>query len=338
MQALAFDLGGTHLRSGLVGPDGLRGFTSRRIQNGDDISGQSDIWEQIVTEMVNVERQSADELHPGDPIVISFPGPVAAGRHILHAPTVCGADTNPVDLASRLEQETGRPVHLLNDISAAAWCLSSRAGVDRFLVVTISSGIGSKIFDRRHAAGVLDKPAYAGEIGHYVVDDSPTALVCDCGARGHLGAIASGRGIERLARRRAREDAAGFALSCVHTCRGGLPDSLTNEQHLVPAALAGDAWALAVLRDCTRPLARTLLCSIMAMGLERVFIIGGFAEALGVLYLDLLTGLIAELSQYHVLRDCVPSLIVPGYGCGEPCLLGCGVYLEHLRGAVGGNA
>jgi C7-cyclitol 7-kinase len=330
MQALAFDLGGTHLRGGLIGPNGLRAFTSRRIQNGDNVSAESEIWEQIVTEMILFERRHAADLHPADPMVISFPGPVAGNRHILHAPTVCGANTDFLDLAARLEQETGRPVHLLNDVSAAAWCLGSRTDVDRFLVVTISSGIGSKIFDRRHAARVLDEPFYAGEIGHFVVDDSPSALVCDCGGRGHLGAIASGRGVERTARRRAREDAAGFARSCVHTCRGGLADSLTNELHLVPAALAGDAWALAVLRDCTRPLARTLLCSTMAMGLERVFIIGGFAQALGTIYLDLLSSLLAELSQYHMLRDRISSLIAPGYTCGEPCLLGCGAFLEHL--------
>lgn len=337
MHALAFDLGGTHLRGGLVGPDGLRAFTSRRIQNGDHISGQSGILEQIVTEMISCERRNAAELDPADPIIVSFPGPIAGNRHILHAPTVCGANTDFLDLAARMEQETGRPVHLLNDVSAAAWYLGSRTDVDRFLVVTISSGIGSKIFDRRHAARVLDEPAYAGEIGHLVVDDGPSAPVCDCGGRGHLGAIASGRGVERTARRRAREDAAGFTRSCVHTCRGGLPDSLTNEQHLVPAALAGDSWALAVLRDCTRPLARTLLCSTMTMGLERVFVIGGFAQALGAVYIDLLSSLVTELSQYYMLRDRINSLIAPGYTCGEPCLLGCGAFLEHLC-AVGSSA
>lgn len=330
MQALAFDLGGTHLRAALVGPDGLRAFTTRRIQNGQDISGENGIWEQIMTEMISVERRNAAELDPADPIVISFPGPIADNRHILHAPTVCGANADFVNLADRLETETGRPVHLLNDVSAAAWCLSSRTDVDRFMVVTISSGIGSKIFDRRHAARVLDEPAYAGEIGHFVVDECPSALVCDCGGRGHLGAVASGRGVERTARRRASEDAESFSRSCVHTCRGGLPDALTNEDHLVPAALAGDAWVLAVLRDCTRPLARALLCSTMAMGLERVFIIGGFAQALGSVYLDLLSGLVREHSQYDMLRDRIESLIAPGYGCGEPCLLGCGAFLEHL--------
>ncbi len=287
--------------------------------------------------MISCERRNAAELHPTDPIVVSFPGPVAGNRHILHAPTVCGTNTDFLDLAARLEQETGRAVHLLNDVSAAAWCLGSRTEVDRFMVVTISSGIGSKVFDRQHAARVLDEPAYAGEIGHLVVDDSPDAPVCDCGGRGHLGAIASGRGVERTARRRAGKDAAGFARSYVHTCRGGLPESLTNEQHLVPAMLAGDAWALAVLRDCTRPLARALLCSTMAMGLERVFIIGGFAQALGAMYLDLLAGLVAELSQYYMLRDRIDSLIFPGYTCGEPCLLGCGAFLEHLS-QNGGSA
>lgn len=337
MRALAFDLGGTHLRGALLSPQGLSSLVSCRIQSGDRVSGQDGIWEQIVTEMVLYARVHAAELHQTDPIVISFPGPIAGGRHILHAPTVCGTDTAFIDLAERLEAETGRSVHLLNDVSAAAWYLSAQTEVDQFLVVTISSGIGSKIFDRDHVAGVLDRCAYAGEIGHYVVDDDPAAPVCDCGGRGHLGAVASGRGFERAARLRARKDVAGFTRSCVHTCRGGEPDTLSNEKHLVPALLAGDQWALSILRDCTRPLARTLLCSTLATGLERVFIIGGFAQALGILYLNLLRELVVELSGYDVLRDRIGSLLASGYACGEPCLLGCGVYLEQRR-ASGGTA
>ena len=114
-----------------------------------------------------------------------------------------------------------RPPRLsLNDVSAAAWYLSSRTRARRFLVVTVSSGIGSKLFDRDHPAGVIDDPPYAGEIGHVVVDPGDDAPLCGCGGRGHLGAISSGRGTERLARERA-----------------AFP-TLTNEEHLAPPPVA----------------------------------------------------------------------------------------------------
>ncbi|MGI4758822.1 MAG: ROK family protein [Janthinobacterium lividum] len=335
MQALAFDLGGTHLRGAIVDLTTTRHLMSLRMQNGDYVSGKSGIWERVLTEMVRYAREQVAELDPADPIVVSFPGPVAGGRHILHAPTLCGIDTDFIDLAGFLEAETGRRTYLLNDVSAAAWCLSAFADVDHFLVVTVSSGIGSKTFDRRHGRSVLDQCAYAGEIGHYVVDDDPDALLCDCGGRGHLGAIASGRGIERTARLRAHRSAAGFAGSYIHTHLNGCPETLTNEHHLVPAALIGDPWALAVIRDCTRPLARTLLCSTLTVGLERVYIIGGFAEALGEVYLNLLRELVMELSDYHLLQSRIKFLIAPGYSVAEPCLVGCGVFLNHLSSTAG---
>ena len=331
MQALAFDLGGTYLRSALVKSGQLSRVTKRRLQDFNEVTGRSTIWNEIVRDMVSRERDTSYLLESTDPVVISFPGPIAGRRQIVHAPTVCGANTTFLDLASELEEATGRTVHLLNDISAAAWYLSKETNVDRFMVVTISSGIGSKIFDRRHSAGVLDEPVYAGEIGHIVVDDQPTALLCDCGARGHLGAIASGRGVERTARRRARECPEPFAKSCIYACFDGFRNTLTNEHHLVPAALLGDEWALAIIRECTRPLARTLLANVMAMGLEQIFVIGGFARALGEVYLKLLIELMIEMSQYDVIRKVLPSVIQPGYSHEEPCLIGCGAFLEFVE-------
>lgn len=304
--------------------------TSRRIQKADEVSRRDDIWDVVITGMISFANASGALLGAHDPIVVSFPGPIADGRRILHAPTVCGCSTTIIDLAGLLEEQTGRAVYLLNDVSAAAWHLGAKSTAERFMVVTISSGIGSKIFDRRHAACVLDEPAYAGEIGHMVVDDRDDAPRCDCGGRGHLGAIASGRGLERSARLRALEDPAAFVTSCVYTCLGGCPEQLSNEEHLVPAALRGDAWALAVIREGTRPLARTLLASIMAMGLERVFVIGGFAQALGDLYIALLRELMVEMSRYTVMAGTLDAIVQPGYVYGaEPCLLGCEAFLHR---------
>lgn len=127
-------------------------------------------------------------------------------------------------MAGELERVTRRPVVMLNDLSAAAWHLAESTPLNRFLVVTVSSGIGSKIFGRCHPLGVIDDLPYAGEIGHVVVDESSDTLVCDCGGRGHLGAIASGRGIERSARRQAALFPAAFERSDSEEVRG-------NPQH-----------------------------------------------------------------------------------------------------------
>jgi predicted NBD/HSP70 family sugar kinase len=212
---LVFDLGGTHLRCGIASAGVVVHVTKQRIQsflNGltpeavsCGIAAQMEAYAASVSQLVT--RQ--------DPIVVSFPGPVGKRGAALDAPTLYGNTCNLLpDLAGELRRRTGRDVRILNDVSAATWYLSKKTAATRFLVVTVSSGIGSKIFDRGHPSGVLDDPPFAGEIGHYVVDPNPDALRCDCGGLGHLGGIASGRGVERMARR-VRGDA-----------------NLTNEQHL----------------------------------------------------------------------------------------------------------
>jgi glucokinase len=213
------------------------------------------------------------------PIAVAFPGPVRSGNTALSAPTLYGPACGQIpDLAALVRRRTGRSVYMLNDVSATAWALSRRTNVSRFMVVTVSSGIGSKVFDRDNRQGVLDSGSFAGEIGHYVVDDDPNAPLCDCGGRGHLGAIASGRGVERALRRES-----GIA-------------TLDNYLHIVPAIQRGENWALAALRSSIEPLARTLLAVTMAVGLERIFIVGGFAQNIGAPYAQILNEtLVAQL-------------------------------------------
>jgi C7-cyclitol 7-kinase len=178
---------------------------------------------------------------PATPVIIGFPGPVDSDGRIVAAPTIVGRHDSIPDLLAAVSSATGRPTFLLNDMSAAAWGFSAKTDAHRFIIVTVSSGIGSKIFDR--TLGVIDHPSYAGEIGHVMVDSSPLALACDCGGRGHLGAIASGRGIERAARQKATRDPVSFRSSLCSSRFGATAKDLNNEAHLVPAACAGDVWA-----------------------------------------------------------------------------------------------
>jgi len=335
MRALAFDLGGTHLRAAILSEAGaLRHLKKHRIRSVADGLSETEIWSGVIGSMVDYEYETRNLLQSLDPIVVAFPGPVTGRQHILQAPTVAGKSTNVRNLPVELERLTGRRVYLLNDVSAAAWYFGAISDANRFLVVTVSSGIGSKMFDRLHPARVLDEPAYAGEIGHVVVDDRPDALLCDCGTRGHLGAIASGRGIERAARVSALRSPAKFANSLVHAALNGSAEHLSNEDHIVPAALAGDRWALGVIRDCTRPLARTLLFTIMAAGLERVFVIGGFAQSMGQLYLEILRDLMNETSRYSVMGDALQSMLQIVNSDEEVCLTGCGAFLSQARMGV----
>ena len=313
MPAFVFDLGGTHLRCGVVN-SALRvdGLEKQRASTFVDGLTVAEIVDDVVLRIIRyIDRHATPDA--AGPIVLAFPGPIAQRRFTLSAPTLYGtAGPNLPDLAAILTARTGRTVHLLNDVSAAAWSLSTTTKAERFMVVTVSSGIGSKLFDRRHPLGVIDDPPYAGEIGHYVVDRSPDAIQCDCGGRGHLGGISSGRGIERLARR----------------VRGEA--TLTNEACLVPAIRRGERWATDILREATIPLAQTLLAVTMACGLERVFIIGGFAQSVGPLYGAVLEDLMEVHSQYAVFGNQLASLVQIAGPREEQCIEGAAVYAGSL--------
>jgi C7-cyclitol 7-kinase len=332
MDALLFDLGGTFLRAGIAGT-GRTIAQQAKIRIHSIAGGYHPdvIWPQVLGSIVAYVLDHAAEVSSSAPIVLSFPGPVTACGRVLQAPTVAGGSAATFDLASAVREKTSRHVFLLNDMSAAAWRLAEIRPERRFLVVTVSSGIGSKIFDRCHAAGVLDQPAHAGEIGHVVVDDSESAPVCDCGGRGHLGAIASGRAIERKARIRAARNEGEFLRSKAVCEFGATPETLNNEKHLVPALLAGDGWVSQLVTECTRPLARTLLTVAMAAGLERVLVIGGFAQALGSVYIEILRGLACDFCRYDVARNSLDSLFELASGEDETSLEGCAAFLRCAK-------
>jgi predicted NBD/HSP70 family sugar kinase len=334
MRAVVFDLGGTHLRCAMADEAGrLCGIEKRRITSFIHGVQPQMIWQQIVAAITGYESAVRSQLAFEAPLVISFPGPIAPPAKIISAPTVVGDDAAIPDLVTEITALTRRRTYILNDISAAAWHISRLVDFNRFMVITISSGIGSKIFDRQHPRRVLDDVVYAGEIGHAKVDHTIDALRCDCGGVGHLGGIASGRGIERYARLVAARDERRFRASACAQRFGANADTLTNEHHLVPAAALNDEWALAVIAECTRPLARVLIATALAMGLEKVVIIGGFALQLGEVYLGILRPLLKSECDYPVMKDRAAELVMLGSAQEEACLEGAAVYALQRRAA-----
>jgi glucokinase len=304
----------------------LTALSKYRLRNFLDTQETRMIWESLVSLMEAFVRDVADLVKPDDPIVISFPGPISKDGQPIAAPMIVGDRSTPPDIREHLSRSTGRPVFLLNDLSAAAWYLSVISNVERFLVVTVSSGIGSKLCDRLSSDRVMDDVPYAGEIGHITVDDSFRAPPCDCGGRGHLGAIASGRGIERAAQRKAARDHTAFSHSLCVSQFGATPSSLSNEHHIVPAALASDPWTLDVVKDCTKPLGGILATLTVAAGLQHIFVIGGFAQTLGTVYLECLRGFLMAHNSFSAFPFASPALLSICTTNEETCLLGTAAY------------
>jgi predicted NBD/HSP70 family sugar kinase len=301
--ALVFDLGGTHLRCACFTREReLANFTQERIGSFRDGLSPSAIWDEVLKKIVGYVSNSASLVESVAPLAISFPGPLHEDGRIVNAPTVTGLDEKVPDILGELARRTSREVYLLNDVSAAALYLARQSPWERFTVVTISSGIGSKVCCRSSGKITLfDKGPYAGEIGHLSVDESEMAPVCDCGGKGHLGAIASGRGVELLARREAQADSAAFSRSLCYLEFGATADTLNNEDHLVPSIRKRDDWALNVLEQACRPLSQVLNSVVLALGLQGIFIIGGFACSIGPIYPELLCRLLRLRNDYSPL-------------------------------------
>jgi glucokinase len=327
MSVVVVDAGGTYLRVGVADDTGeLRAYRRRRIPRSQSDSDCESVWESILAAIEDCIADLGRDAESGDAIVVAVPGPVVDGCRLVAAPTITGGQNSIPDIARLLAARTGRRVYLLNDVSAAAWYIGERLSADRFFVVTVSSGIGGKLFDRRHVERIMDGTQYAGEIGHIVVDTSSDAPLCDCGGRGHLGAISSGRGAERLARRLARADGSRFRASAIARKSDTEPELITNEEHLIPAALEGDEWALSVVERSARPLAQVLSGLIASVGLDRIVVIGGFAQQLGAVYKSVLCTHMSELLSAQAFSFSANDRIDVWDEVPEVCLAGAGAF------------
>ncbi|MBV8161809.1 MAG: ROK family protein [Acidimicrobiia bacterium] len=184
--ALAIDVGGTKMAAGLVSAEG-----------------------DLVTSATSPTPRGADAEALFSVVValcdaVGGDGAVAVCGAGCGGPmTLDGEQVSPLNipgwrgfpLRRRLVEATGLPVFVDNDAKALAlgegW-RGAAAGVDNFLAMVVSTGVGGGIvLDGRLLDG---ESGNAGHIGHVIVE--PDGRPCACGARGCLEAEAAGPAIE----------------------------------------------------------------------------------------------------------------------------------------------
>jgi len=272
---IAFDVGGTSIRAGLFTDHELVAVLETATPNCWTMpeSSASEIRDALLQKL----QQMAEDLRGtnGVPVMaVAFPGPVSSDGLVHSAPTIWGdRDRTPYPLQDVLTALwPSSQVTILNDVTAAGWHYAQ--AYRDFLIVTVSSGIGSKLF--LNGLPVLGSAGAAGEIGHVTVDPRPDALRCDCGGRGHLAALASGRsGYRRVRTEQAMPPAA--SLRSTDDIRSYNAD-LLNRVH------AGDAEAVARLAEVASPLGRALALVQAVTDTRVLLIMGGFALAAGEVY------------------------------------------------------
>ncbi len=261
---LVFDIGGTKTRAGLF--DGARSVLVRSVTaatpNHLDFPDRS--FDQLRSELLNLMEQLGAELAEPrgvEQVSVAFAGPVDEAGNVMAAPTVWGTRLDrPYWLARDLrERWPGARVAVMNDVTAAGYRYLTASSED-YCIVTVSSGIGQKVF--LGGKPEVGRRGHGGELGHLRVDDSLEAPLCECGGRGHLGALASGRGVLQQAR-----------------LEIGRPELTSAE--LVAAFRHEERWAVEVIRRGAAPLGLALAAMHLAVGLNRFILYGGFALALG---------------------------------------------------------
>lgn len=192
--AMAIDIGGTKFSVGLVTRSGE---LIDRVNIPVDKGGSSDeLFEDLI---VAVEGQlvRARDHHGVMPSVV---GVACAGPITRNVETVSPLNIQQwrnFPLRERLATYTGLPVFGDGDAKALAlaegW-LGAARGVDNFMAMVVSTGVGGGIVLNGE---LLDgETGNAGHVGHVIVE--PNGRRCTCGGRGCLEAEASGPAIEAI--------------------------------------------------------------------------------------------------------------------------------------------
>ncbi|MYS89714.1 MULTISPECIES: ROK family protein [Streptomyces] len=318
------DLGGTTLRIGRITEGAASAAAVRRVPT-EGLGRYRELPAQALQDRVVDQLTRELEAYLGSPggegasaVGVSFAGPMTKDGTVLAGPTLWGGAAAPLPLADILNRRLGVPVVVANDITAAAWRYAA-AEPDPFCLITVSSGIGHKVF--RNGEVLVSDSGHGGEIGHWRVDPGEDAVPCECGGRGHLGGMASGRGVLLAARRAAAGDPDGFGRSALAEPAGGDPAGITNED-LARAVRADDAFATQVLRSCLVPLALAVNCIFTAIGVRRYLFIGGFAVAVGHRFVTLLGEELTKLGCFGLGDAEIRDMLSLGAADDDHCLIG----------------
>lgn len=250
MNVVTFDIGGTNMRAAVVQVKGtswklldqLRRATPNYLlePNVPAIKRLNDLLD-FIADYANI----ANRRFGADVIAAAFPGPVQGTGNVLALPTMWGPDSQalcPLDFAGLIKERTPKmAVHVMNDVTAAGYRFVPEYA--DFAIFTLGSGLGLKVFlDGKPCVGAHGR---GGELTHMVFDTSQDAPLCDCGGRGHLGALVSGRAWQRT---------------------------------VSSAQLNGQSPDLA---SFVEPLARAIAMLHFSLGLERFILAGGLVDGLG---------------------------------------------------------
>ena len=273
---IAVDLGGTRIRAAVIEPDGTRLARNERPTPTEE--GPSAIVRLCVEAATRARDDAGSDVAASIAgIGISSPGPVDPWTGVVLEPPNLGPHFRDVPITAALTLGLDLPAFLDRDTNVAALgeqAFGAARGVDDFIYLTVSTGVGGAIVT---GGEILHGPdGLAGELGHVPVElDGPR---CGCGGIGHVESIAAGVALAR----EARAILATGGSDYLEKRAAALPrGEELSAKDLAEGALAGDPACRAVMDRARRALAAACVGYVNAFNPHRIVIGGSIAEAEG---------------------------------------------------------
>ena len=180
MRILCFDIGGTFIKYGLC-DENFNLLEKDKIPTLAENGGQS-----IIERVIEIIEQY-DSI---DRVAVSTAGQVDSENGIV----VYSTDNIPyytgMRVKSLIENKTGIPTFVENDVNSAALCeahFGAAKGVSDFICLTLGTGIGGAIFLNNKL--YKGSASSAGELGHMIIHSG--GKQCTCGGEGCYECYAS---------------------------------------------------------------------------------------------------------------------------------------------------
>lgn len=271
-QFIGLDFGGTNLKAGVVD------VTTGEISHVKSIktmpySGSQGVMSRM-GDLINkvIETSELKKSSLGG-VGIGVPGKLDMDHGLVRFLTNLPGHWPNVPLAATIQEMTGLPVYLINDVRAITfgeWKFGAGRGVSSMACFAIGTGIGGGlIIDNKLVLGIEGS---AGEVGHIIIDHN--GPLCGCGSHGCVEAYASGPAIA----------ASGIkaVVQGMETSIGKLAEFDLNRitpELINKAAQQGDSIAMDIFDKAGYHIGIAVASVLTVVGSRKVVIGGGVAQA-----------------------------------------------------------
>ncbi len=274
---LGLDIGGTHIRAGLMADEGkIIDFYKIKTEANRGIEGVID----RIVNIIDILR-SKNPNAPISGIGIGIAGIIRSKKGIVYfSPNLPGWKN--VELYKVLKERLKIPIWIENDTNLIALgekLVGAGRDIDNFILLTLGTGVGGGII---YKGRLFTGETSAAEIGHLKIE--PGGQLCLCGRRGCLETFASATWLIRRARKR---------------LDAGMPSILDksglNAEDIFLAAKAGDILAEYLFWQAGWALGIAIANMLNVLGFNTVIIGGGVSNSWGAFIGTLKYTLMSEL-------------------------------------------